>query len=135
MDTSNRAAIMKRDVVGRVSYTEAQRETLLDEFEHSGLKGAQFARAVGVKYQTFAHWVQQRRHLRGEYEARNGKTGLRWVEAVVTASAISAGESADVAMQAEVLTVQLQGGVRLLVASPRQASLAAHLIQALNLPC
>ena len=33
-------AIMKRDAAGRVSYTERQREALLDEFERSGLKGA-----------------------------------------------------------------------------------------------
>lgn len=43
---------MKRDAVGRVSYTQGQREALLDKFERSGLKGVQFARAAGVKYQT-----------------------------------------------------------------------------------
>ena len=126
---------MKREVVGRVSYTGAQREALLDEFEHSGLKGAQFARAAGVKYQTFAHWVQQRRHLRGDYEARERKTGLRLVEAVVTGSAISAGAAESMAMQTEGLTVQLPGGARLLVATPHQAALAAQLIQTLRTPC
>ncbi len=39
MEAGKRAAIMKRDAVGRVSYTEEQREALLDEFERSGLKG------------------------------------------------------------------------------------------------
>lgn len=123
---------MKRDVVGRVSYTGTQRETLLDEFERSGLKGAQFAKAAGIKYQTFAHWVQQRRHLRGDYEAGRGKSGLRLVEAVVEAPVMSAGASAEAD---EVLAVHLPGGAKLLVASRQQAELAAHLIQALNLPC
>ncbi len=126
---------MKRDVVGRVSYTEAQREALLDEFERSGLKGAQFAKAAGVKYQTFAHWVQQRRHLRGDYESGRGKSGLRLVEAVVAAPVMSAGAAAEAAMPDEVLEVYLPGGAKLLVATRQQAALAAHLIQALNVPC
>ena len=135
MDTSCIAGIMKRDVVGRVSYTGTQRETLLDEFERSGLKGAQFAKAAGIKYQTFAHWVQQRRHLRGDYEAGSGKPGLRLVEAVVAAPGMSDGASAQAAVPAEVLAVHLPGGAKLLVATRQQAELAAHLIQALNLPC
>lgn len=135
METGGRAGIMKQDAVGRVSYGEQRREALLDEFERSGLKGAQFARAAGVKYQTFAHWVQQRRHLRGDYEAGRGRPGLRLVEAVVATPVKSAGAAAEAAVPAEVLAVHLPGGAKLLIATPRQASLAAHLIQALNLPC
>ncbi len=93
-----------QDAVGRVSYTNQQREALLDEFERSGLKGSQFALAAGVKYQTFAHWLQQRRHARGDYKALEPKTGFRLVEAVVRAPAISSVAAEDVAMQAEVLT-------------------------------
>jgi hypothetical protein len=40
---------MKRDVVGRVSYSEERREALLDEFEPT---------AWG-QYQTFASWVRK----------------------------------------------------------------------------
>ena len=54
--------ILKRDVLGRVGYPRGQREALLDEFERSGLKGAAFARTVGISYPTFASWIQKRRH-------------------------------------------------------------------------
>lgn len=59
--------ILKRDVLGRVTVTREQREALLDEFERGGLKGKPFARLVGVSYPTFASWIQQRRHARGDY--------------------------------------------------------------------
>ncbi len=57
MDEANQSTILKRDALGRVFIPEAKREELLDEFERSGLKGAQFARAAGICYQTFACWV------------------------------------------------------------------------------
>lgn len=128
---------MKRDVAGRVSYTEQQRETLLDEFERSGLKGSQFALAAGVKYQTFAHWAQQRRHARGDYEqkgrTREGARALRFVEAVATAASPEApGFGAGTA---EMLEVHLPGGARMLVSTARQAALAAQVIQALARSC
>lgn len=46
---------------GRVRTPAHRGETLLDEFEKSGLSGAKFAALSGIKYQTFAKWVQQRR--------------------------------------------------------------------------
>ncbi len=116
--------------VGRVSYTEQQREGLLDEFERSGLKGAQFAQAAGVKYQTFAYWVQRRRHARGDYQ---DKGGLRLLEAVVAGPApASRPEPAGVAGGRDaVLEVHLPGGVQLTVATQQEAVLAAQLIRAL----
>ncbi|OYW74020.1 MAG: hypothetical protein B7Z37_19325, partial [Verrucomicrobia bacterium 12-59-8] len=36
-----------------------------------------------IGYQTFAHWVQQRRHARGDYRGKVGGGGLRLVEAVL----------------------------------------------------
>ncbi len=82
-------AILKRDATGRVHYSREQREALLDEFERSGLKGAAFVRTVGISYPTFANWIQQRRHARGDYRLK-GKTAAarsrlpgapRWIEA------------------------------------------------------
>ena len=60
--------ILKRDALGRIGYPRGQREALLDEFERSGLKGAAFARTVGISYPTFAYWIQKRRHARGDYQ-------------------------------------------------------------------
>ncbi len=51
-----------------MSYRAEQREAILDEFERSGLKGAAFARMTGLQYQTFASWIQRRRHERGDYQ-------------------------------------------------------------------
>jgi transposase len=38
-----------------------QREAVLDEFERSGLPASKFAAHIGVKYPTFASWVQKHR--------------------------------------------------------------------------
>ena len=52
--------ILKTDGLGRVRTPLAQREALLDAFERSGLAGMKFAALHGVKYPSFANWVQQR---------------------------------------------------------------------------
>ena len=75
---------------GRVQTQRARREELLDEFERSGASGQAFAAMVGVKYQTFASWIQKRRRARGQYPAAANPTSsipatgaLRLVEAVI----------------------------------------------------
>jgi hypothetical protein len=50
--------VLKVDVAGRVWTPRARREEVLDEFERSGMAAAKFAAFVGVKYPTFASWVQ-----------------------------------------------------------------------------
>ena len=52
--------IFKRDKMGRVRVSRARREALLSEFERGGTNGAQFADYVGIKYSTFATWIQKR---------------------------------------------------------------------------
>ncbi len=84
--TTGGAEILKTDVLGRMKTPAARREQLLDEFERSGLSGQKFAEFAGLRYQTFATWVQKRRRQRGAYPAQNAppKTAqtLRWLEAV-----------------------------------------------------
>jgi transposase len=58
--------ILKVDVVGRVWTPGEQREAVLDEFERSGLPASKFAAHIGVKYPTFASWVQKRRKRLGD---------------------------------------------------------------------
>jgi len=53
--------VIKTDVLGRLRTSAARRERLLEEFDRSGLSGPKFAALVGVKYQTFATWLQKRR--------------------------------------------------------------------------
>jgi hypothetical protein len=86
------STILKRDALGRIGYSRGQREALLDEFERSGLKGAAFARMTGLQYQTFASWIQRRRHERGDYQmaapapkaSRRPVPGVRLMKAVMT---------------------------------------------------
>ena len=133
-----RTTILKRDALGRVGYPRGQREALLDEFERSGLKGAAFARTVGISYPTFANWIQKRRHARGDYRSpAAGRPaigpGLRWLEAGLPQAEVPA----PAPMQAGPygpLAVELPCGTRLLVGDARQATLAARLLQALHTP-
>lgn len=134
-DTGN--TILKRGAMGRIGYPPERREALLNEFERSGLKGAAFARAVGISYPTFANWIQKRRHARGDYRAlatRGGASaelGPRWLEAVLPL--VASAPSVPVEPSAA-LVVVLRCGTRLLVEDARQATLAAQLLQAFQAP-
>jgi transposase-like protein len=108
--------VLKVDEAGRVWTPRELRDAVLDEFERSGMPATQFAARLGVKYPTFASWVQQRRKSRGDAKS------LRWVEATVAAPAHISGKS---------LTVQLPGGARMDVGDAAQAKMAAVLLREL----
>jgi hypothetical protein len=122
--------VLKTDEAGRVRTPAARREHLLDEYEHSGLSGAKFAALAGIKYSTFAAWVQRRRQPHAAPPvASSPATSVHWLEAVV-ASAQNPGGPNPAS-----LVLQLPGGVRVEVADEKQAALAAVLVQALARPC
>jgi transposase-like protein len=52
------------DTQGRVRTSKEQRRVILGEFERSGMSAAQFARRTGLKYSTFAFWVQRYRRTK-----------------------------------------------------------------------
>lgn len=108
------------DTKGRVRTSKEQRRVILAEFERSGLSAARFARQTGLKYSTFAVWVQRyRRPKRSER-----KSPLRLLEAVVTpAPARSA------------LLVQLPGGAQVELREASQIPLVAALVRALEKSC
>ena len=126
---------MKTDVLGRVRTPKARREALLEEFERSGLSGKKFAALVGVKYQTFASWVQARRKTRGQYPAAVKKVAkplptpgtLSLVEAVVE----SAVAERPAPRSPEAVVLELPGGARLEIGDGRQVALAAALLRVL----
>ena len=129
MHADESTTIFKRDVLGRVTIPKAQREALLDEFERSGLKGKPFAKLVGVNYQTFAVWIQNRRRARGDYAAAaitktqapaavRPPRPLRLIEAVSASHDAALPTGAAVGSQALELT--LPGGAKLLLSNSAQ---------------
>jgi hypothetical protein len=122
--------VLKTDTKGRVQTPAARRESLLDEFEHSGLSGKKFAALVGVKYQTFASWGQKRRRQRGGGGSVPAKAAdpVRWLEAVVQqARGPAKSERAG-------LKLQLPGGAWMEIADASQIAFAAALLHALEKP-
>jgi len=109
------------DTKGRLRASKEQRRVILAEFEHSGLSAAQFAQRTGLKYSTFAAWVQ--RYRRTKRPAR--KSPLRLLEAVVAQST-----PVVVALQ-----VHLPGGARLEISEASQIPLAAALVREMEKPC
>jgi len=128
--------LLRSDVLGRVRTPRERREGMLDEFERSGLTGQKFAALVGVKYQTFASWIQKRRKTRGSYsqaepiETRSAESQpVQWLEAVAETGGGSSVKE---------LRVELPGGASVKVADAGQAVLAARLLRELALverPC
>ena len=114
--------ILKTDVLGRVKMSVARREAILDEFERSGVAGAPFAEMIGVKYQTFATWVQKRKKARGEYPclpAPRKSKPLRFVEAVGTPEPEAS------------LTIELPGGARVSVGTAGEMKAACRFLRVL----
>lgn len=55
----------KRDKKGRRLMSVERVEELLRDYDESGLTQAAFARKAGLKYPTFANWIQARRAKSG----------------------------------------------------------------------
>ena len=83
--TGGGGELLKTDTKGRIRTPAARREILLDEFEGSGLSGMEFAKLVGIKYQTFATWARKRRVRRGQPQPVATQKGgpVRWLGALV----------------------------------------------------
>ena len=104
-----------------------RREQLLDEFERSGMTGAQFARAVGLKYPTFAFWRQERQKRKpalANQQAPEKAATMQWLETAID----QAQASAPVAGAA--LLVRLPSGASIELASASQAQMAAAFLRA-----
>jgi len=138
------SVILKTDRLGRVRTPLAQRDALLDAFERSGLSGMKFAALHGVKYPSFANWVQQRKRHRLMTEGGAGLTGttgrtplpagsstqVQWWEGVVDNGAARR-DGAGGTGPGSGLQLHLPGGVRMEISAPDQVGWAAQLLQVL----
>ena len=75
------------DRLGRVRVPRERRRALVSEYERSGMIAVELTKWSGVKYQTFATWVQKERgSTKGSEGERQGKAvvvePMRWAEAV-----------------------------------------------------
>jgi hypothetical protein len=121
--TDTRLEILKQDRKGRVRTPKAKQEAILDEYERSGMRGPEFAQYLGIKYQTFATWVQKRRKGRSGGLVV-GKGVVSWLEAEVGGEESRTGKSG--------LVVELAGGARFSVGDERGAILAATVLRHLG---
>jgi hypothetical protein len=128
--------VLRTDAKGRVVVTPDRRAALLEEFSKSGMSGAQFAKWAGVKYSTFAYWVQQRRKEQRRQDGgrpieSRGEPGpdVRWLEAVVAGEQKpAAGE--QTAMSS--LVMHGPGGVWWKIESEDHARMAAVVLRHLG---
>ena len=84
--SSASSTLIKTDRLGRMRTSPERRELLLDEFERSGMSGAEFAKMIGIHYTTFAGWRQRRNKRRRSKKSSSGPDSskpLLLVEAVV----------------------------------------------------
>lgn len=121
--TDTTLEILKQDRKGRVRTPRAKQEAILDEYERSGMSGPEFAQYLGIKYQTFATWVQKRRTQKGGGLVV-GKGAVSWLEAEVGGEEIRSGNPG--------LVVELPGGARFSVGDERGAILAATVLRHLG---
>jgi len=116
---------LRSDTKGRVRTPRERREQLLEEFEQTGASAAMFAKIAGLRYSTFAGWVNGRRKQRAKLgeENRASRTLVQFVEAAVEAKAeVRAGR----------LRIDLPGGAYAEIGSSQEVEIAAELLQALT---
>jgi hypothetical protein len=114
--------LVKTDSKGRLRVSKEQRKAVLAKFEQSGMSAAKFAALAGIKYSTFAGWVQRYRRVK----PRVASKGVRFIEAV-----IGPNPSKEPASKPG-LIVHLPGAVRVELFSMAEVPLAAALIEALQ---
>lgn len=110
--------LLKVGTKGRVQIPPERRKNLLEEFDRSGMTGAAFAKHYGIKYTTFAYWIQARRRKQ-ERPVSSGENHFLLV-------------TAEGAKRSGGVTVELPRGVKLTITTREEAHLAAALIEALS---
>ncbi len=132
-DPAVSAGLIKSDCLGRIHVSKEHRENLLDAFDSSGMSGVKFAQHYGIKYTTFASWIQKRRRERDEYPGASPKAPGRLLDSLAE---VTLAEPAP-AMEPEsspssLVTLKFPNGSSLDISNPEQARVAATLLNNLN---
>jgi transposase-like protein len=109
--------LLKTDTRFRVRTPAAQRDALLDLYERGTLTAKAFAASHGIKYPTFAVWVQQRR--KRSHSSAPDPSPLRWVEAALPQHSVS---------DPGLCCLEFPHGIKLTLSHEAQLPLAARLI-------
>ena len=127
-ETQPGSEILPTDRRGRVRVTRDRRDQLLNEFEKSQLSAAQFAQVTGLKYSTFAAWVNKRRRRRAtqppELPAPARDSAVHWLETVID------GPQGSLPASTSALKVRLPSGATMEITQASQADLAAAFLRA-----
>jgi hypothetical protein len=121
--------ILNRDAQGRVLVSRERRESLLAEYDRSGMSGVKFAQYVGIKYSTLAYWLQSRRRhrarekllLKAGTDTEAGKSHGGWIEAVLE-------NGSQPRVPAGGLRINFAGGAYCQISGAGEAALAAELL-------
>src|SRR5580692_8166009 len=121
--------ILSQDARGRVLVSRERRESLLEEYDRSGMSGVKFAQYLGIKYSTLAYWLQSRRRhrerekllLKAGVDAEAGKSTGGWIEAVVE-------NASQPRVSAGALRIYFAGGAYCQISNAGEARLAAELL-------
>jgi hypothetical protein len=126
--------ILSQDAQGRVLVSRERRESLLEEYDRSGMSGVKFAQYVGINYSTLAYWLQSRRRhrqrekslIKAGADTEPGKSNGAWIEAVVE-------NASGPRAPAGALRIYFAGGAYCQISSAGEAALAAELLGRLGL--
>lgn len=121
--------ILSQDARGRVLVSRERRQSLLEEYDRSGMSAMKFAQYIGIKYSTLAYWLQSRRRQRQKEKSllkasagtEAGRSNGAWIEAVVenpSRSGVSVGT----------LRIYFAGGAYCQISNAGEAALAADLL-------
>ena|ERR1700755_60592 len=125
--------ILNRDAQGRVLVSRERRESLLAEYDRSGMSGVKFAQYVGIKYSTLAYWLQSRRRhrarekllLKAGPDTEAVKNNGEWIEAVLE-------NGSQARVPAGGLRIYFARGAYCQISSVGEAALAAELLGRLD---
>jgi len=118
----------------RLRTSPERRRAILEGFDRSGVSAAEFARLVGIKYSTFAQWVQKRRREPDQSRSRRKTTPSKQQTPLRLLEAVLDGPNLPAAIHPRSVKLQLPGGVQMELSSVDQAPLVAALVKALQLP-